>query len=520
MDATALRERATATRPDPAPTLTPQELPAGLAELAPGPALSALLAGVDPGRLTAHQLVTLIAARNRQIAFEQAQLLLALRELGLAPPGQRTAVVRDAERNPFANVEAAFGTTWTVYRCDLLMSLARFIFDDAPALGQALAAGRVDLDKVKVFDRALSGVTEPDLAREIVAQALSRAERDNTATLRTRLQRILAQRDPDSIRKRRERDHHDRFVDRYTERDTGLVSLIARFCDPAAATAAYEHIDAIAKTAKAAGDPSARTMDQLRHDILLDLLAGCDPATAGHATPADRKGTIIVHIDLATLGGIQALLGPVGAHVLGQALHARAGHPHPCGHPHPGDRLGILAGVGQRDSSAVDAEQAGCARCRAELADLLNQPGQIAGYGPVPAYLARQSADALAQTSRWRYAVDDDGQLIAEGALPKDLLPDLIQHMRRWAVDASAGPDGRAHYRPTTAQIAFARARDRRCQAPGCRVPAHKCQIDHRIPWHNGGPTFIDNLYCLCARHHRAKDEAGHAYQPIPGGIA
>jgi hypothetical protein len=37
--------------------------------------------------------------------------------------------------------------------------------------------------------------------------------------------------------------------------------------------------------------------------------------------------------------------------------------------------------------------------------------------------------------------------------------------------------------------------------------------------WAGGGPTFVDNLYCLCKRHHRAKDEAGHTYRPVPGGI-
>ena len=52
------------------------ELPAGLAELPPGPGLSAVLATVDPARLTAHQLVVIIAARGRQIAYEQAQQLV------------------------------------------------------------------------------------------------------------------------------------------------------------------------------------------------------------------------------------------------------------------------------------------------------------------------------------------------------------------------------------------------------------------------------------------------------------
>jgi hypothetical protein len=284
------------------PDVLPDAVPVGVAEMAPGPGLAVLLAGVDPRRLTAHQLVVLIRARNRQIAHEQAQLLVALRELGHAPPQERDAVVRDQERNAFAVVEGAFGATWTGYRCEQLLSLAEFTLDRVPELGQALDAGHVDLDKVKVFDRMLTGVTDPQLAREIVQQALPRAARDNTATLRARLQRILARRDPESIRKRRQRDHDDRFVDRYTE-PTGLVSLVARFCDPTAATAAFDHVDAIAHASKAAGDPLGRDINQLRHDVFLDLLTGVDPAKAGYATPTDRRSTITLHVGLATLLG-------------------------------------------------------------------------------------------------------------------------------------------------------------------------------------------------------------------------
>jgi hypothetical protein len=155
----------------------------------------------------------------------------------------------------------------------------------------------------------------------------------------------------------------------------------------------------------------------------------------------------------------------------------------------------------------------------AMLADLASEPGEIAGYGPIAAHIARQTAAQLAQVSTWRYAVSNDGQLLAEGAIPPHLLPDLTQELVRWAADATAGPDGRAHYRPSAAQAAFVRARDKTCQAPGCRVPAHRCEIDHRIPWAHGGPTLVDNLYCVCKRHHRAKDEAGYTYRRVPGGI-
>jgi hypothetical protein len=42
------------------------------------------------------------------------------------------------------------------------------------------------------------------------------------------------------------------------------------------------------------------------------------------------------------------------------------------------------------------------------------------------------------------------------------------------------------------------------CQAPGCRVPARRCDQDHRVPWPHG-PTAADNLGPLCRRHHTMK---------------
>lgn len=42
------------------------------------------------------------------------------------------------------------------------------------------------------------------------------------------------------------------------------------------------------------------------------------------------------------------------------------------------------------------------------------------------------------------------------------------------------------------------------CQAPGCMVPAERCDQDHRQPWPHG-PTRADNLGPLCRRHHIMK---------------
>ena len=40
-------------------------------------------------------------------------------------------------------------------------------------------------------------------------------------------------------------------------------------------------------------------------------------------------------------------------------------------------------------------------------------------------------------------------------------------------------------------------------------MPADRCDLDHAIPHHQGGPTNPANMGALCRRHHRAKHEAG-----------
>ena len=42
------------------------------------------------------------------------------------------------------------------------------------------------------------------------------------------------------------------------------------------------------------------------------------------------------------------------------------------------------------------------------------------------------------------------------------------------------------------------------CQAPGCTVPAHRCDLDHEVPWPSG-PTTVRNLRSRHRRHHNHK---------------
>ncbi|HUF98380.1 MAG TPA: HNH endonuclease signature motif containing protein [Ilumatobacter sp.] len=45
----------------------------------------------------------------------------------------------------------------------------------------------------------------------------------------------------------------------------------------------------------------------------------------------------------------------------------------------------------------------------------------------------------------------------------------------------------------------------RRCQHPGCDLPAEFCEVDHNTEWSDGGTTDLDNANILCGHHNRWK---------------
>ena len=58
-------------------------------------------------------------------------------------------------------------------------------------------------------------------------------------------------------------------------------------------------------------------------------------------------------------------------------------------------------------------------------------------------------------------------------------------------------------------------ARDKTCRAPGCRIPARRCELDHtrRFP---DGPTADTNLGCGCRHHHRKKHQTDWQVEQLP----
>jgi len=110
------------------------------------------------------------------------------------------------------------------------------------------------------------------------------------------------------------------------------------------------------------------------------------------------------------------------------------------------------------------------------------QPGELAGHGPIPASLARRLA--ADESGTWRRLVTDpvSGQLLDYG---------------------------QDTYRPPKDLAEFVIARDQVCTFTGCNRPACRCHLDHRTPYSQGGSTSSQNIGPLCERHHIGKHQAG-----------
>jgi Domain of unknown function (DUF222) len=85
-------------------------------------------------------------------------------------------------------------------------------------------------------------------------------------------------------------------------------------------------------------------------------------------------------------------------------------------------------------------------------------------------------------------------------------------------------PGGCAHttaspaYRPPPRIREHVTARDQTCRGPHCGQPAWRADLDHTIPYDQGGLTCPCDLGAMCRRHHRLKQHPGWTLtQPRPG---
>jgi hypothetical protein len=215
-------------------------------------------------------------------------------------------------------------------------------------------------------------------------------------------------------------------------------------------------------------------------------VAALDPAgeTERHDAAAERR-RVVCSDEPDGMASVYAYLTAAGAQVLMTCLDAAAGR-----------RTDERSMDQRRADALVDLAADGLDRVPSQhgrkpavqvsvalstLLGLDDQPGELAGYGPIPATVARTIA--ADPTGTWIRLVTD----------PLGRLVDL----------------GCEKYRPPQNLADFVVARDQTCRMPGCHRKACTCELDHVLPHASGGPTSAANLHALCCRHHHVKHEAG-----------
>jgi hypothetical protein len=161
------------------------------------------------------------------------------------------------------------------------------------------------------------------------------------------------------------------------------------------------------------------------------------------------------------------------------------------------DALGALAG---------GADRLGC-RCgrgdcaagkrpgRPVVIHVVAERGSLDGTGSAPGY-----------------------ELGAEGLIAPELVAELAASATLAPLTHPGDAPPEPGYVPSKALADFVRCRDLTCRWPGCDQPATNCDVDHTIPYADGGRTHASNLKCYCRTHHLVKTFWGWREKQLPDG--
>ena len=446
--------------------------PGGHVPLAVGghcPAALVELVGADPAVLHPGELVDALAAAEQLKAWADAAQLSALAELtdwcatlrGVGDGFNQVpaAVMAGAEAGPALGVSPRSAAM----RVGLAQDLRRL-----PATMAALRAGRLSLAKVRAVSEALVALGDADAAL-VEAQVLQSHGHATQAGLVAALRRAVIAADPAAAEDRHRRAVKTRGVWRQNLED-GLARLewlapadqiaTAHAAITTLARAAQDADRSAARAARAGGqpEPEVRTLDQARCDVLADLTSDqlSDLLTTHPTRPSREPGQSPPrHAEARGAGRGTTGPGDLGPRAAAAADAPSGSRGAGLGGGRLRPRIDVVVGLGT-------------------LLGLNDLPAELAGYGPIPASIARR----LAAEGTWRRLLTDPtGRVLDYSTRAHDPPPDLA---------------------------AFVQARDRTCRFPGCRMPAIRCDLDHNLP-HPDGDTDAGNLCCLCRTHHRIK---------------
>ena len=421
------------------------------------------LVQIDPLQLDRAGRVDYLSALEKQTAWLQALMQCAIVAVAGDEPTSAESLysgVDEAEREEVATALRLSGNT-----AQIRIDVARTLTTHLPVTCSALATGEISAAHANVIARESAEMinrgVSPEIIAGIEAEAVAHSEFHTPAQVASKVRNLIAKSAPDDFQEIVESARECRRVNIYPEAD-GMATLVALLPAPDAQTIMLA-IDKLARRSK-----SRDQEDQSKEQ--------------NHFNRVNRNSS-----ENRVHGQNQDLNAEQGQNHNNNQLASQAisNHGKKSIDAYRADALTTLAAhfLATTETGELNHRRPVTLNLTLDLPTALglaNNPGQLAGYGPIPASIARE----LAADGKWRRFITEP----ITGA--------LLDY-------------GRQSYEPPQALVDFLMARDRTCRFPGCRQPARTSDIDHAIPWEKGGNTNIENMGLLCRRHHRLKTHGG-----------
>ena len=410
-----------------------QSLITDLLHAMPGIATLTALVSIDPHKLSPVDRIDYLSALERQTSWLQALMQRAIVAVAGSQASESNGSdvffgVDEAEREDVSTALRLAPTT-----AQLRIDVARTLVNYLPNTCSALATGEISSAHATVIAKETASAIRDGLPEsaifEIEQRALAHAEFHTPGQVANQVRTSIARIDPETFETIVSRAQDTRRVSCYTESDG--ISTIVAILPAADAQIVMNSIESFIRRAQASDAIGAASPSDSRSSFA--------------ASPSDSRSADMKRAD--------ALTSIASAYL---ASSAETVIPH---------RRPISVNV------TIDLPT---------LLGLAENPGQLAGYGAIPASVARE----LAADGKWKRFITD----------PQT--GNLLDY-------------GRQSYEPPQALIDFLIARDRTCRFPGCRRSAALSDLDHAQSWESGGKTSAENLGALCRRHHRLKTHNG-----------
>ena len=435
--------------------------------------LTALVA-IDPEDLSRGARVDYLSAVERQTGWLQALIQRAIVAVAGAEPSEADGIyegVDDAEREDISAALRMSGNS-AQYKIDI----ARSLINTLPNTCSALATGEISTAHANVIARETAAAIREGLPKEAIERieesAIAHAEFHTPAQVGNKVRTMLAQVAPKEFEEIVVRARETRKVSMYRESD-GMATVVAILPAEDAQTVMSAIENFVIRANRR--DEEARN-HAAKAEIIRAAFIGRAPSTYENAKRKSGAG-----VSGAGVSGEQIKMTPEEEAAFSNEYAPdlrtmdmkRA------------DALSEIAGI----AVSLSADEAKSHRRSVSvnvtidlptLLGLKENPGQLAGYGVLPAQIMR----ALAGEGKWRRFITDPNT------------GTLLDY-------------GRDSYQPPQDLVDYLIARDRTCRFPGCRQSAARADIDHAEAWEDGGETSAANLGALCRRHHRMKTHGG-----------